>query len=320
MADSNKIGVIGAGGIGFNLTQSLARNGFDVFLYNRIHADANGKPSKEWVEKEGKVDDLNDALEHPVTLTPTLDDLNGAYAVVITAGATRKEGETRESLARRNAAIIKQYAPLAAQNPDTLVMVISNPVDGLTRYLIDTVVELSGRKFEDVARKIIGVSYVDTTRLRNLTRIFLEKHHPQLKRPTIEGLVLGEHGPTMVPVISQVKVNGKPLSDFATPAQIEGIVKGVVTRGNDIIVRTGTSAIAGPSIAVINMIKAMKTGKPVQFPCSAWDGTRCIGTLAEFKENNLVRTIPYPLNAKEQAQLDASGEALDKQYSAIREL
>src|SRR5690606_2285978 len=96
------IGIIGAGAIGFNLAQSFARNKFDVVLYNRYHTEKDGSPSKTWIEKEGKVDDLNDALEYPIKLTHNISDLERLYALVITAGATRKEGETRADLARKN--------------------------------------------------------------------------------------------------------------------------------------------------------------------------------------------------------------------------
>lgn len=321
MSRPKKISIIGAGSIGFNLSQSLARNGFGVVLYNRFHTESNGTPSKAWIEKEGRVDDLNDALEYPIKLTHNLSDLNGSYAIVITAGSTRKEGESRADLSRKNALIVKEYLPVIIANPDAIVMVISNPVDGLTRYLIEQVAALTSQPSIDIAKKIIGVSYVDTTRLRNLVREFVAKHYPALKYPEIQCLVLGEHGPTMVPLISQVRINGKTLQEFARPEQIEAIIKGVVTRGNDIIIRTGTSAVAGPSIAVINMIKAMETGKPVQFPCSVFDGESCIGRLVEF-EGNTVKSLvnDVPMSPDEKAQLRLSEEALAKQYTDIAAL
>lgn len=315
MVESKKIGVIGAGAIGFNLAQSLGRNGFNVMLYNRYHTEANGLSSKTWVEKEGKVDDLNDALEHPVTLTHSLSDLEGAYAIVITAGATRKDGESRADLTKKNAMIIQEYIPLIEASPNTMVMVITNPIDSLTRYIIEKVSASTHRSIASVAKKIIGVSYVDTTRLRNLVRGFVQRNYPEITHPDVKALVLGEHGPTMVPLTSQVTVNGRPLLEFARPDQIEQMVRMVVTRGNDIIVRTGTSAVAGPSIAVVAMIKAMATGKPVQFPCSVFDGDVCMGRLVEFKGNTVQHIVEdVPMSGEEQEKLRLSSEALVLSY------
>jgi malate dehydrogenase len=292
-----------------------------VVLYNRFHTESDGSPSKTWIEKEVKVDDLNDALEHPIKLTHNLSDLNGAYAMVITAGATRKEGESRADLARKNAHIMKEYVPIITANPECLVMVISNPVDGLTHYLIDNVAKTSNKRPIEIAKKIIGISYVDTTRLRNLVREFIAKNYPSLKDPEIKCLVLGEHGPTMVPLVSQVTINGKLLQEFARVEQIEHIVKGVVTRGNDIIVRTGTSAIAGPSIAVINMIKAMSTNQIVQFPCSVFDGHACIGRLVAFEGNRVKEIITdVPMSNEEKEKILLSEKALAKQYEEITSL
>lgn len=321
MGQSKTIGIIGAGAIGFNLAQSLARNQFDVVLYNRYHTESDGSPSKMWIEKEGKVDDLNDALEFPIKLTHSLSHLENLYALVITAGATRKDGESRADLARKNAHIIKEYLPAIAANPECMVMVVSNPVDGLTRYLIEHTAEITGRPITEVAKRIIGISYVDTTRLRNLVREAVNKNFPGLGKPEIKGLVLGEHGPTMVPIMSQVTVNDKPLLEFVRPEQVEQIIRGVVTRGNDIIIRTGTSAVAGPAIAAINMLKAMIAGDVIQFPCSAFDGTSCIGRLVEFEGNIIKRIInDVPMSVEEKEKLAASRDALAKQYEEITSL
>ena len=206
------------------------------------------------------------------------------------------------------------------RNPESLIMVISNPVDGLTRYLIEETAKATGKNKDSLAKRIIGVSYVDTTRLRNLTRVFMEEQHPDIKKPVIEALVLGEHGQTMVPLTSHVTINGKPLSDYASEAQMDAIVQGVVTRGNDIIVRTGTSAIAGPSIAVINMIKGMDSIASVQFPCSTWDGVRCIGQLAEFKGNAVHQVVKVAMTEQEKAKYEQSAEALDKQFAIFSAL
>ncbi len=316
-----KIGVIGAGDIGFNLAEVLALQGYEVVVHNRYH-EVDGKPSPYWLSKLGTVMDMNDSLQLPgccdVRLTHQLEDLDGAFAVVITAGAKRTHiDETREELAGKNAVIMQGYAAFIARNPDSLIMIVSNPVDSLTQCLVEEVAQRSGRSKDEIGRKIIGVSYIDTMRLKNAVKEFLSEHHPHITRPVVEGLALGEHGPSMVPLISHVQINGQPLADFANSAQIEAIFRSTVIRGNDIIKLTGASSVVGPAHAVMHMITAIATQKQVALPCSVWDGNRAIGKLAVFEEGAVSHIGHVPMTPEEEEKLRASEETLDKQYTAI---
>lgn len=318
-----KIGVIGAGDIGFNLAEIMALQGYDVVIHNRYH-EVGGKPSPYWLSKMGTVMDMNDSLQLPgcseISLTHRLEDLDNTYAVVITAGAKRTHiDETREELASKNAIIIQNYAEFVARNPDTLIMIVSNPVDGLTQCLIEKVAALSGRDKESIGKKIIGVSYIDTMRLKNAVKEFLSEHHPEITKPVVEGIALGEHGPTMVPLISHVTVNGKALSEFANDAQIEAIARSTVIRGNDIIKLTGASSIVGPAHAVMYMITAIANHDRIALPCSVFDGTRAIGKMAVFENGSVTHIEDVAMTAEEVAKLRLSEQMLDKQYAAIME-
>ncbi len=322
MSQRHRIGIIGAGAIGLNMAGILGVAGYDVAIYNRRRGAKPGEVDTHWLDKEGRVDDLNDSLELPdygkITLTSDLDDLVDCYAIIVTAGATRKEGETRQDLARKNAAIMDEYAALAVKSPQSLMMVISNPVDGLTQYVIEAAAHISGRPVEEVARKVIGVSAVDTMRLKHFVRQFIREHHPERENNVIEALVLGEHGPSMVPVFSTVTVDGTPLTELATPEQLEEIRKKVTTRGAEIIKRTGTSAFVGPARAAVYMIQAIDGGQGIDLPCSVWDGKRCIGGVATFTDNTVVQTVSLALTVQEQNDLATSQASLDAQYLEIR--
>lgn len=316
-----KIGIIGAGDIGFNLAEILALKGYQVLIHNRYH-EVGGKPSPYWLSKMGTVMDMNDSLQLPgcgeVSLTHQLEDLDGAFALVITAGAKRTHiDETREELAGKNAVIIQSYAAFIARNPNSLVMIVSNPVDSLTQCLIETVATQTGRSKEDIGKKIVGVCYIDTMRLKNAVKEFLSEHHPGIRRPVVEGLALGEHGPSMVPLISHVTINGKPLHEFANEAQIETISKNTVIRGNDIIKLTGASSVVGPAHAVLYMITAIAGNATIALPCSVWDGHRAIGKLAVFENGTVTHIAEVAMTASEAEKLRLSETTLDNQYSAI---
>lgn len=321
-ANRKRIGIIGAGAIGFNLASMLGEKGYDVSLYNRKQTDSV-RQDPHWLEKEGRVDDINDALSFPhcgyVTLTSNIETLAGCYALVITAGATRKEGESRQDLISKNASIINHFAPLIAASPDMMVLVISNPVDTLAHLLIDAVASHSGKSKDVISKKIAGVSYVDTMRLTNLTREVLAKRLPDIQEATIQALVIGEHGSTMTPLFSQLQINGNPATTIITQEECDTIMNRVIYRGSDIIHRTGTSAFTAPARAVLFMIDQMARNEPCKIPCSVYDGKRCIGKLANFHGNNITGITELTLPEGERSMLARSEAALDGLYLLLSE-
>ena len=87
--------------------------------------------------------------------------------------------------------------------PDAIILVVSNPLDVLTYFF--------QKETNYLRTKVIGVaSSLDSSRFRY---IISEKFH--LKQSQIlDALVLGEHGDTMVPIFSRVKIDGKSLSNL----------------------------------------------------------------------------------------------------------
>ncbi|MBN9543007.1 MAG: hypothetical protein J0G32_04340 [Alphaproteobacteria bacterium] len=315
------VGVIGAGDIGFNIAEVMALKGHDVIVYNRYH-EVDGKPGPYWLSKMGIVMDINDSLQLPgagsVCLVHDLDKLSNVDYIVITAGAKRSSPEeTREELAGKNAKIIAGFAELISKNSKALTLIVTNPIDFLARYLIEEVAKVSGKKLEEVAKKIVGVSYVDTMRLKNAVKEFLEIHHPEVTNPIIEGIALGEHGPAMVPIMSQVTVNARPLTDFANEDQIEAIRKQTVLRGNDIIKLTGASSVMGPAHAVCYMIEQIDLNPRVQLPCSVWDNGSCIGKLVEFLARQAHKILQVTKSDLELEMMKKCKTTLDAQYNAI---
>lgn len=57
----------------------------------------------------------------------------GSRLCIITAGARQEPGESRLDLVQRNTDIFKKIIPkLVEQSPDTILLIVSNPVDILT--------------------------------------------------------------------------------------------------------------------------------------------------------------------------------------------
>lgn len=319
--DIHTIGIVGAGEIGLHVANLLALQGFQIILYNRYHGEP-GKPSTHWLSKMGLVMDMNDALQLPhfgsVTLTHNLDDLKGCYAIVITAGGKRSSpDETREELAAKNAAIMAHYVDFLASTPESLAMIISNPVDALTQHLIHGVAKARGVSENQVGKKLVGVSLIDTMRLQNIVASHMTEHHPDIDVIEVKGIAIGEHGPSMVPLMSGVMVNDIPFSEFASKNDMKEISSHVVFRGNDIIKLTGASSVLGPAHAVAHMITTISRNPVTCLPCSVWDGQRAIGMLTRFKKHEVGATLSAAMSPDEEAAFHKSQKALDEQYKAI---
>ncbi|CAJ0605956.1 unnamed protein product [Cylicocyclus nassatus] len=120
---------------------------------------------------------------------------------IITAGLRQKEGETRLSLVQRNTDVFKKIIPeLVKYSPDTIMLVVSNPVDVLTYVTW----KLSGLPQE----RVFGSgTNLDSARFR-----FLISEKFNIAASSCHGWIIGEHGDSSVPVWSGVNVAGISLA------------------------------------------------------------------------------------------------------------
>ena len=129
--------------------------------------------------------------------------VEGSDCVVITAGLRRKPDETRLDLINRNVGLFKGI--LDSLKGVTLaggatILVVSNPVDILTMLAAK-----SGMLPES---QVLGLGTVlDTSRFRSLLA-----DEFKVNATDVKALVLGEHGDTMVPILSSATLGGVPLA------------------------------------------------------------------------------------------------------------
>jgi L-lactate dehydrogenase len=142
--------------------------------------------------------------------------VSGSDCVVITAGLRRKPDETRLDLINRNVGLFKGILDSlkgVTLNEGATIVVVSNPVDILTHMAAK-----SGILPES---QVLGLGTVlDTARFRSLLSDALN-----ISAPDVKALVLGEHGDTMVPILSSATASGVPLTSY--PGVTEQSVKDV---------------------------------------------------------------------------------------------
>jgi L-lactate dehydrogenase len=239
-----------------------------------------------------------------------------ADMIVITAGLRRKPDESRLDLINRNVTLFKQILDSikgAGLKKDAIVMVVSNPVDILTRLAIDFL------KYDP--NKVIGLgTQLDTARFRSL--IALET---QLPPTQIKALILGEHGDSMVPIWSSATAGGIPL------VKLEGFTGAVQQRVFDRTKGGGAEAIklkggAGWAVAlsIAEVIHPIALSQPKLLPVSTQlsgeYGVRnaCMSVPTLVGRSGVIRRQEIELWPREVSGLQASAKQLDATYAQVQ--
>ena len=131
----------------------------------------------------------------------------GSKICVVTAGARQREGESRLNLVQRNVEIFKHVIPqLVKYSPDTILLIISNPVDVLAYVAW----KISGLP----KHRVIGSgTMLDSSRFR-----FLLSERLNISPQSCHGYIIGEHGDSSVALWSSVNVSGTRLLDMCPKA------------------------------------------------------------------------------------------------------
>lgn len=186
------ISIIGSGRVGASIAFLCISNSLDdVLLVNRTKSKAIG----EALDISNAIPENSNVSIHG---TDDFSKISGSDIVVITASTgiylkNRTEMmDAQVKMIKEIANQIKKYCPLA------IMLVVSNPLDVLT-FVFQKETQLS-------RNKVIGIaSSLDSSRFR-----YLLSEKFKIKQSQItNALVMGEHGDSMVPVFSRVKINEK---------------------------------------------------------------------------------------------------------------
>ncbi|MDP3791382.1 MAG: malate dehydrogenase [Candidatus Omnitrophota bacterium] len=298
---NRKIAVIGAGAVGATLAQRILESGVaDVVLLDILKNVA-----------QGKAFDLLDASpivghENNIIGTDDYSQIAGSDIVVITAGLPRKPGMTRDDLVAKNAGIIKDVtANIKKHAPDSIVIVVTNPLDTMT-YLT---LKLTGF----AKQRVMGMAGVlDGSRF-----IYLLANELKVPRSSIETYMLGSHGDTMVPLISNTRVGGKPVGSLMAKDKLDAIVKRTCDRGAEIVSLLGSgSAYYSPSAAVFKMINAILNDSKQTIAASAYlEGEYslrdiCVGVPCKLGRGGVEKVIELDLSEEEKNCFLKSAQAI----------
>ena len=252
-----KIALVGGGQIGGVLALICAQKELGDVVIVDI-------PEVEGIVK-GKALDIMEARPHDgydsdLSGTSDFSGIKGADVVAITAGVPRKPGMTREDLLETNLKIISNVAKnVKTYAPDAFVIVVSNPLDAIVYAFYEV------SSFP--RNRVVGMAgALDNARFR--TFIAMETG---LSVQDVSCIVMGGHGPTMVPITRTATVGGVPLTDILSQKEIDAIVKRVQEAGTELVKLYGKgSAFFSPAAAITEMIEAYLRDKKRVIPSAAY--------------------------------------------------
>lgn len=251
-----KVTVVGAGMTGGTIAQRLAETGYvDVVLHDIVE----GLP-------QGKALDLSQSaavagFNGHVTGTNNWKDTASSEVVVITSGVPRKPGMTREELLNTNAGIVRDVASAAVKHsPDAVLIIFANPMDAMCHITLETTKLPKSR--------IVGQGgMLDTSRYR--TFIAWETG---ASIQDVHAFVYGGHTEaTMVPIVSNARVGGVPLTTLLPKERVEAVVQRARNGGAEVVslLKVG-SAFYAPAAATVEMVESILLDKKRILPCSAY--------------------------------------------------
>jgi malate/lactate dehydrogenase len=196
-----KVTIIGGGGVvGSSAAYRIAQDGLASEI---VLVDVRQNMA------EAHALDIEQAIVHRATTrvrAGEIKDTRGSNVIIIGVGAVgRPFHSSRANHFEENMDIMKNLMePLVNLSPSALWMIATVPVDSL--------VYMTHNHFSIPREKVIGVNRNDTSRFRWAIAKTLS-----VPATSVEAFVLGEHGDTLVPIFSHVRVHGKVVSLNSEP-------------------------------------------------------------------------------------------------------
>jgi malate dehydrogenase len=302
LSGRKKVTIVGGGQTGGMMAYRLAeKNLCDIVI----------KDVAEFAQHHGKALDIYQGssfgnFETTLTATDEWEATADSDVVIITSGAPRKPGMTREDLLKGNAEVVGEYAAknAAKHSPNAVMIVFANPMD----VMCHAAMRSSGFPRE----RIIGQGgMLDSSRFR----AFLAMELGAAPRD-ISAYVLGGHtDATMVPIVSQARAGGIPITSLIAADRMDAIIKRTMNGGAELVelYKTG-SAFLAPAVATITMVEAILLDEKRLLPCAVQlqgeygiKGTFC-GTMIKLGAGGAEQIYEVPVSDEEKAKIVAAAK------------
>jgi malate dehydrogenase len=296
-----RVTVVGSGFVGATTAMRVVQKGLaEVVLIDIIEGLPQG------IALDMRQSSPVEGFDPRITGTNDYADTAGSDVVVITAGLPRQPGMSRMDLLGRNAGIVRDVVErIAAESPEAILVVVTNPLDEMTYLAAD----VSGFP----RRRVMGMAGVlDSARLR-----YFIAEELGVSPSAVEAMTLGSHGESMVPLPRQATVNDKTLGELVGDETLERLYARTRDAGAEIVglLKKG-SAYYAPSASAAQMVNALLGDTKEVLPVCAWctgqygiDGVY-VGVPARLGKAGVEEIVELDLNEEELSQLRAAAEGI----------
>ncbi|CAG7856647.1 L-lactate dehydrogenase [biofilm metagenome] len=293
-----KIAIIGTGRVGSSIAYTIV---LKQLCQHLVIAGRNLDRAR------GDALDLQHSLafySRPIQIEASTNDCINDADIIVIAASVDVGNQTilsRMQLGEPNVAMFRDLIPtLAANNPNALLLIVTNPVDVMT-YAAS---KLSGF----LPQRVVGIgTLVDSARFRTLLS---EEVH--INPDDLRAYILGEHGPNQFPILSSAEAGGERIQD--TPSRRELFTQ-VINAGFEVFQLKGYTdrAIATATCMVIQAIVFDENRTmPLVTRFDEWLGIKdnCFSIPVVVGRNGISRHLHPDLNDEELANLQQTAQAL----------
>ena len=305
-----KVSVIGAGNVGATCANVIARKNLvnEVVLLDIKQGVAEGKALDMW--QTSSVDSFHTRVKG---VTHDYEATKDSAVVVITSGLPRKPGMSRDDLINTNAKIVKEVTEnVAKYSPDAIIVVVSNPLDVMSYTAYATA--------NMPRERVIGMAGIlDSSRYKAFLADELK-----ISPKCIQGLLLGGHGDTMVPLPRYTSVAGIPVEQLVPKDRLDAIIERTRKGGGELVQLMGTSAWYAPGAAAAQMVEAILNDQQCFYPVAAYlEGEYglndiYLGVPIILGRNGIENIIEIDLNKEEREMLDKSAESVKATLDVLK--
>jgi malate dehydrogenase len=296
------ISVIGAGRVGSAIAFLVGQSGLDdLIIVNRSKNKANGEAL-----------DISNALPEKslvsVVGTDDFSEMKNSDVVIITiSGGVIKED--RSELLPFNVPIISEICEnITKYADDAKIIVVTNPVDVIAYQIL--------QQTQFSREQVIGMgSSLDSSRFR-----YLLAKELGVKQGYVDGLVIGEHGSTMVPLFSNAKLQDKIIN---IPSKKIDEITYELRNYWKYLVAFKEASVFGAAKNTFDIIKSLVEGK--DFPTSAsvylngeygFSGF-FMGVPVIFGKKGVKEILHLPINYEESELLKLSAKKISDDISKL---
>ena len=248
-----------------------------------------------------------------IIATDNYADLRGTDLVIFTAGCGQKPGQTRLDLNKDNCKVVDKLIPQIVKHaPNTLILMVSNPLDVMTYRATQLAGLPAGRVFG-------SGTILDTARYRTHLAKLLD-----ISPTSIHAYILGEHGDSSFAPSSTATIGGKPLLSFPefSPDQFAWALEETRKDAYKIIEGKGATYY-GISSALTHIIDVIKHDKKKVIPLSTTlTGEYGLKNVALslpciLGRNGVIHPVELPLTMQEKQELINSAHIIRSHIKTI---